>query len=121
MRCAMEKSARSPLRFVAPVVLIVAAIVFFAVLSGSLGGDDGSGTEDAAVEMPAGPPDEGASNGDGGGGGGGGQEESYEVQEGDTLDGIAVETGVSAEEILELNPSLDSQSLPAGEEIQISE
>lgn len=116
----MEKTARSPLRFVAPVVLIVAAVVFFTVLSGSLGGG-GSDTEDAAVEMPAGPPAEDAGGGNGGGGGGGGQGETYEVQEGDTLDGIAVETGVSAEEILELNPSLDSQSLPAGEEIQISE
>jgi len=68
-----------------------------------------------------------------GGGGGGGdraerraqqreqeqQEATYVVQENDTLAGIAEKTGVSVEDLQNLNPDVDPQALPAGATLQL--
>lgn len=113
----MHERSRSPIRFLAPIALIVAALIFLVVLAGGItGGDEGSGGGTQAAEQGRG----------GGGGGGGGQRnrsapETYEVQEGDTLDAISAETGVSVEQIQERNPDLDPQALIAGQELQLSE
>ena len=111
----MDDRARSPLRFLAPIALIAATLLFLVVIVGAFGGDDeqSSGTEAAGqVEERRGgnePRDRSASP------------ETYEVQDGDTLDGIAADTGVSVEQLEELNPDLDPQSLIAGQELQLSE
>lgn len=122
IRLAMETGARSPLRFLAPAALAVAAVIFVVVIYASIGAGEPSGTDSASETAPGGGGG-GGGGGQGGQGGGqdGGGEDTYEVQEGDTLDGIAAETGVPVEQILELNPDLDPQSLAAGEEIQLRE
>jgi LysM repeat protein len=109
----MDARPRSPLRFLAPLALIAATLVFLVVIAGAIGGgeDESASTEAAGqVEDGAGRQESGRSDA-----------ETYEVQDGDTLDGIAAETGVSVEELQELNPDLDPQSLIAGQELQLSE
>lgn len=44
---------------------------------------------------------------------------SYRVKSGDTLGAIAETTGVSVEEIQELNPDLDASSLTVGQRIRL--
>ena len=45
---------------------------------------------------------------------------TYKVRPGDTLAGIAEETGVSIDEIQELNPGVDSNSLSIGQELKLA-
>ena len=44
---------------------------------------------------------------------------SYTVKEGDTLSAIAMKTGVSVEEIQQLNPDIDVQALQPGERLRL--
>ena len=46
---------------------------------------------------------------------------TYRVRPGDTLQVIAERTGVSIEEIQELNPDIDPQSLTVGQRIKLTE
>lgn len=48
-------------------------------------------------------------------------EATYRVQTGDTLAGIAQKTGVSVEQLQELNPGLDPQALVSGQRIKLRE
>ena len=41
------------------------------------------------------------------------------VQANDTLDGIAEKTGVSVEDLQDLNPDIDPQALPAGATLKL--
>jgi hypothetical protein len=109
----MEDRARSPLRLLAPVALVVATLAFFLILTGS-GDDEPQPAGTGAAAQQAGPAGD---RGDGGRS----QPETYEVQSGDTLDAISVETGVSVERIQALNPDLDPQSLIAGQELKLSD
>ena len=45
---------------------------------------------------------------------------TYTVRPGDTLAGIAESTGVSIEELQELNPGVDSNSLSIGQELRLA-
>ena len=45
--------------------------------------------------------------------------EEYVVEPGDTVSGIAEETGVSVDALLRLNPDLDPQTLNSGETIKL--
>ena len=47
------------------------------------------------------------------------QDATYVVQENDTLAGIAEKTGVSVEDLQNLNPDIDPQALPAGATLQL--
>ncbi len=113
IRCAMDDRARSPLRLLAPLALVLATLVFLVVVaSGVVGGGEENASTGTAERTPNG---ESQQQSEGSG------DDSYEVQEGDTLDGIAAETGVSVEELQELNPDLDPQSLIAGQELRLTE
>jgi teichoic acid transport system ATP-binding protein len=46
--------------------------------------------------------------------------ETYEVQTGDTFGSIAEETGVSVEELQELNPTVDPQALTVGQDLKLA-
>jgi LysM repeat protein len=114
MRPAMDDRARNPLRLLAPIALVVAALLFLIVISASIGGDDEETGGDTAAEQAgpreqAGAPETAPEQG------------TYEVKPGDTLDSIADETGVSVEELLELNPMIDPQSLGTGQRLKLSE
>lgn len=104
------------MRFLAPIALIAAALLFFVILSSSLGG---GGEEEPASSERASETRGGGGSDDGGDQGS--EQRTYEVQSGDTLEAIAEDTGVSVDTILELNPSLDPQSLAAGERIKLRE
>lgn len=43
----------------------------------------------------------------------------YEVEEGDTLSQIAEKTGISIEELEQLNPDVDPRSLTTGEKLKL--
>jgi LysM repeat protein len=108
----MDDRARSPLRLLAPVALIVATLAFFVILTGS-GDDEGQSAGGGTAAQQT---DTGGERKDGGS-----EPETYEVQSGDTLDAISAETGVSVEQIQALNPDLDPQSLIAGQELKLSD
>jgi LysM repeat protein len=112
----MEQSARSPQRFLAPIALLVAVVVVVIVVSTSLTGGDGDGKPtDVATQAPS------SGAGTRGGDKDGGGPSTYEVESGDTLDAIAEETGVSVEELLELNPDVDPEALSTGQELKLRE
>ena len=108
----MEHRARSPLRFVALLALIVATVVFLAVIAGAIVGGDEEGESTQAA---------GQVEGGGGSQEGRGRRRVLRGPGGDTLDSIATDTGVSVEELQALNPDLDPQSLIAGQELRLRE
>ena len=117
----MDTQGRSTLaRLLAPLALIVFALVFAAVVLGSgvIGGDDESdpvGTSDlpAATDQDQGtttserPQRRGPA--------------SYTIKANDTLSGIAEANGTTVERLQELNPELDPQGLVAGQKIKLRE
>ena len=128
-------SSGSQARWLAPIALIVAFLAVAFVVTGSMGGDGGDPPA-ASQEEPS---RTGTSTGssttadDASDGSGGGSStststststtpsrESYRVQSGDTFGSISEETGVSVEELQELNPTVDPQSLTVGQRIRLS-
>jgi hypothetical protein len=100
-------------RLLAPIALVLFAIVFFAVILNSGSGDGGGSgppVERPTVSNPrkarAGPRTDGS---------------TYTVKSGDTLVGIADKTGVPIEKLQELNPELDPQALVSGQKIKLRE
>jgi len=103
---------RNPARVVAPLALLVALIAVVAVVQLSRG-DSGtsssdsqpSGTRSVATQparrhRPA--------------------PKAYVVKAGDTLSVIADRTGVSLDEIMRLNPSVDPNALQTGQRLKLS-
>ncbi len=114
----MGNGGRSPARFLAPAVLAAAVVVVVLVVTTSLGGDEPStrtGAADGGAQRGAGRGD----SGDGNSGESG--PTSYEVQAGDTLGAIAEQTGVSVEQIQQLNPDVDPEALSTGQELDLRE
>ena len=114
-------AGRSPARFIAPLALVAFALALFLVVSnttqdeaGTSGAQDG-GEPAQATATPAG--------GNGGDGGGSGRKRKarriYTIESGDTPSGIAERVGVPLEQILELNPDLDPQTLTPGTKIRL--
>jgi hypothetical protein len=95
-------------RILAPLALVVVALVVVLVVGGSLGEDEGDGKgsrRDRTTTAGCQPNDTGrqaVSNG------------YYVLQPGDDFASLAEETCVSIEEIQRLNPDLDPQLLPQG-------
>lgn len=108
-----ERRRRSPARFLAPLALAVVLVAVFAVVSSSRngGGDDkgdkGSTTAAGRTERTDTTPRR--------------VRASYTVKTGDTLGAIAEKTGVSVEQLQELNPELDPQALVSGQKIKLRE
>jgi hypothetical protein len=93
-------------RMAALFALAVAAVVVVIVIAGSIGGpggDGGDGRPADRTERVAPRP----------------KGDTYVVQPGDTLSGIAADTGISVERLLQLNRDLDPQNLPSGQEIKL--
>ena len=107
----MDDRARSPLRMLAPVALVVFGVLFVIVLFAAGGGDEADPAGDGTAQEV----------GDASGSGGGSGEKSYTVDAGDTLDGISDKTGVPIEDLEQLNPDLDPQALTAGQKIKLRE
>jgi LysM repeat protein len=107
---------RSPARLLAPLALLLVAAAVFVVVAGATSSDDEPKKPAASTEQrsepettttaaPKAKP----------------QKASYTVKAGDTLGGIAEQTGVSVERLQELNPELDPQALVSGQKIKLRE
>ncbi len=108
---AMSKRGSASSRIAAVAALVVAFVVLVAAIGGALGGDEGSG---------------GSGSRQGGGGAATKPQKkqrevpaTYTIEPGDTLIGIAGETGVPVAQIEALNPQVDPQILVAGEELKL--
>ena len=102
------------MRLLAPAALIVFAVLLLAIVVGSmLGGSTPTGggeAEQAGAEREAGserPRGRGRA--------------TYTVRAGDTLGSIAERTGRTPEQLQELNPGLDVQTLQPGQKLKLRE
>ena len=118
-------SSNRPSRWIAPLALLAALGAVLFVISGSTQ-DSESGSESAAPseeraettgstdeEREAGETTASTSTTS--------QRKTYRVRPGDTLGVISERTGVSVEELQELNPDIDANSLTVGEKIKLTE
>ena len=113
-------AGRSPARFLAPLALVAFALALFVVVTSTTrdevaapgGQDTAEPTE--ATGTPAGTDGDGRE----------GRRErrprrTYTIKSGDTPSGIAERVGVPLDQILELNPDLDPQTLTPGTKIKL--
>jgi LysM repeat protein len=113
----MDERPRSSARILAPVALVVFGMAVLIVLATAGGGDKSSSKEDNATKAEqrdlrvkkrrARARERRASR------------SVYVVRAGDTLGGIAEKTGVSVEELQELNPNVDPQALTSGQRLKL--
>jgi LysM repeat protein len=115
---------RTPLRFLAPVVLIVFGVAAISIVK-SYQKDDGPTAPSASEQAKDRDLGTGSDNGS--------QasttkkskdtlpKRSYKVKAGDTLGSIAEKTGIPVATLQELNPNLDPQSLSTGQKIKLRE
>jgi LysM repeat protein len=96
-------------RLLAPLALIIVLIAIVAIVSANTG-DDGNAEQDTKAQINAEKSggDDGPEN-----------PKTYEVEEGDTLGGIAEKFSVSTKRLERLNPDIDPQTLNAGQELKI--
>jgi LysM repeat protein len=105
-------AGRSPARFLAPLALVVFALALFFVVSSTTKDDGGvtgaQGTSAPAQATPTPKPGKKKR-----------PRKSYTIKSGDTPSGIAIKVGVPLDQILELNPDLDPQTLSPGTKIKL--
>lgn len=111
----MSARPSSSARLLAPVALAVCAVAVLIVIGSSLGGGDGDAGSSAGttVSSEAQAETKTATTPR--------QPANYTVKSGDTLGGIAEQTGVPVDTLQELNPELDPQALIAGQKIKLRE
>lgn len=111
-------AAGMTLRMLAPVSLVLFAVIFLIVIVASLdGGSDSVESERpparSRAEQPERRPEKEPSRGGG--------QRVYVVKSGDTLAAIADKTGVSIEQLQALNPELDPRALVTGQRVTLRE
>ena len=107
-------AGRSPARFIAPLALVAFALALFIVVS-STTKDDGNSPGARDSSQPA----QSTASPNGKSGKKKKRPRSYTVKTGDTPSGIAEKVNVPLDQILELNPDLDPQTLTPGTEIKL--
>jgi LysM repeat protein len=118
-----QRTRRSPARFLAPLALIAVLVAFLAIVSGSSETEKPSSTSETtstsstkstttATKTSTAKTKKKSAKRDA-------SDETYTVQVGDTLGGIADKTGVPLERIEELNPDVDPHTMNAGQEIRL--
>jgi LysM repeat protein len=103
-------AGRSPARFLAPLALVAFTVALYLVISTT--GSDTGGEEPASNSRPAATATPSPSK----------QRRKrrvYVVKPGDTPSGIAEKTGVTLEQLEEVNPDLDPQLLAPGQRIKL--
>jgi LysM repeat protein len=114
---------RSPLRFLAPVALVIFAVALLMILSSS-NGDAGGGTPSAgeqAKKRDLGATAKKTKKKSSSAANGNLPTKSYTVKSGDTLAAIAEKTGIPIDKLQELNPQIDPQQLVSGQRIKLRE
>jgi LysM repeat protein len=112
---------RSPLRFLAPVALVIFAVALLMIVSGSSGGD-GDDTPSASDQEKArdlgtsGKKSKKRRTGDDAL-----PTRTYTVKRGDTLGSISEKTGIPVDKLQELNPQIDPQQLTTGQKVKLRE
>lgn len=122
-------SYRSPGRFLAPLALLAAVVAVALVVSSATGGEDDGGsagkTGSSSSTNERGASSNASDAGEGSGGDaktattGGSSRKTYRVKPGDTLGSIAEANGLSIEELQDLNPEVDPQSLTVGQRLRL--
>jgi teichoic acid transport system ATP-binding protein len=119
----MQTEQRSPGRLLAPIALVAFGLALLLIVaSGGGGGDGGSSASSSKQEQK----DLGVTRGEKR------QKKAksrdtklssdvYVVKAGDTLGSIAERTGVTVEQLQDLNPELDPQALVSGQKIKLRE
>jgi len=111
----MPPRSRTSARVLAPVALVVCALLFLFVVatSGGGGGDEGKKadsadrqTQSSSSTTPKKKPKKAKGS-------------TYTVKAGDTLGSISESTGVDVEKLQELNPQLDPQAMVSGQKLKI--
>jgi LysM repeat protein len=98
-------AARSPLRLLAPIALVVVLVgVVVVVVSSSDGGSGDKGRARSTATAPPKPVP---------------RKRTYRVKQGDTLTAISDKTGVSTASLIALNPGLDPQTLQPGDRLKL--
>lgn len=113
-------------RWLAPLALLAAMAAVFAVVSTSIGGGEDDGSPAATTAQKRGGATGPGQSGETAGGSPTGarttpRRRTYTVRPGDTLGRISERTGVSVEELQELNPDIDPNSLTVGDKIKLTE
>lgn len=121
-------SHHRPSRWLAPLALLAAVAAVFAVVSTSTGGGEGDAGPAATTAQRSGdaradrsPNDETSGEGTATAPRTTPARRTYTVRPGDTLARISERTGVSVEELQELNPGIDPNSLTVGRKIKLTE
>ena len=115
---------RSPLRFLAPVALVLFGIALLMIVSSSDGGNDSGSTSASEQQKDK---DLGTSSKktrkrkSTSGSNGALPTRTYTVKSGDTLGSISAKTGIPVAKLQELNPQLDPQQLVSGQKIKLRE
>ena len=105
-------AGRSPARFLAPLALVCFALALFLVVSSTTkeqAGEPGARGVAAPAQSTPAPQVERKRK----------RRKSYTIKTGDTPSGIAVKVDVPLDQILELNPDLDPQTLSPGTKIKL--
>jgi LysM repeat protein len=98
---------RSPARFLAPVAVVVAASSVYLIVHSGVS-DEPATAKPAAARTTAVAPSSSAS-----------ARASYVVRTGDTLSAISERTGIPLGDLQQLNPSIDANSLHAGQKLRL--
>jgi LysM repeat protein len=105
-------AGRSPARFLAPLALVAFALALFIVVTSTTGnGRDEPGAQETRAPAEATPKPKAERKRK--------PRKTYTVKPGDTPSGIAVKVDVPLDQILELNPDLDPQTLTPGTKIRL--
>jgi LysM repeat protein len=115
-------ASRSPLRFLAPIALVLFAIALLMILSSSNAGNSGGtpSASESAKKRDLGTTAK-KSKKKTGAAAGGLPTKTYTVKTGDTLGSIAEKTGIPIAKLQELNPQIDPQQLSSGQRIKLRE
>ena len=117
----MDDRSRSPGRILAPVALVVAAILTLVIASSSGVNEDSKSRANGGRESQQALGETTESGRTRRGRRGRLPSNTYTVKSGDTLAGIGQKTGLSVDKLQELNPDLDPQALVSGQKIKLKE
>ena len=107
-------AGRSPARFLAPIALIAFAFALYSVVkddSPAAPGKSNTKSGQSATPTPTAKAKKNAKK----------KRKTYTVKSGDTPSGIAEKYDISLDELLDLNPNLDAQTMAPGQKIKLSE